>query len=104
MPLEDIQRLPPASNNLEMEAVFRPSAELTDVTPSYLEFLRNQIELEPRRKDWSELLTNRLSVLSSYEIKKLHVLTLLRIHHNHVDGCTVRVDPHSNAVVHWEFS
>ena len=104
MPFAEIQGLSPATNDPEMEAAFRPTAELTEVTPSYLEFLQKQIELEPRGKAWSDVLTARLNVLTPYKNKELNVVTLLRMHDRHVNGFTVRVDPHSNAVVHWECS
>jgi hypothetical protein len=71
----EAQSLPLMTSSAEEGALFRPSLEMKEVTPSYLTFLRRQIELGLRGEEWSRILTTRLNALSPFQNQTLcHVL------------------------------
>ena len=72
--------------------------EIRPVTPAYLEFLREQIELNARGPKWSNILAHRLESLEHHKNEDLIVV------HEWVDArhFFARVHPLSYTVVHGE--
>ncbi len=74
------------------------NAETTTSDSSYLEFLREQIRLEPRGPDWSQVLSRRLRNLEPYVGHPLIDFNLItpsgRYH--------LKVNLETLKVVHWE--
>lgn len=75
------------------------SLERTTFDASYLDFLREQIDLAPRGPEWAAILTDRLSALSPYCDKP----TLRGMISTETGLHFVRVDPESGVVIHHEF-
>ncbi|MBN9689329.1 MAG: hypothetical protein J0M24_03750 [Verrucomicrobia bacterium] len=65
---------------------------------SYLDFLLEQIDLEPRGPEWTAILTARLTAISRF----CGVPTLYGCIHTPTGICYVRVDPSSQSVIHHE--
>jgi hypothetical protein len=65
---------------------------------SYLEFLDQQIELEPRGPEWTDRLRRRRSGLSAFCDRQL---ISGRIQVNN-DDFTIYVDTETGAVIYWE--
>ncbi len=74
------------------------SIEPTHFDESYLAFLVEQIELEPRGPEWTARLRTRLENLSPYVNREL---THCRLQYGH-DDYTIYVEPLSGKVIHWE--
>jgi hypothetical protein len=72
-----------------------PVVEQKAMTADYLDFLREQIELNARGSEWSTVLKNRLTALQPFVGKKLIVGSFYCKPHS----ATVRINPESNAVV-----
>jgi hypothetical protein len=65
---------------------------------SYLDFLSEQIALEPRGPEWTAILTARLTAISRFR----DVPTLFGCIQTPTGFCYVRVDPSSQRVIHHE--
>src|SRR5690349_6438796 len=102
MPFSVVQELPALANDPSLENVFAPKMDFIDVTQSYLEFLKGQIALEPRGKDWAAVLAGRLAALTPYEGKTVGELTIRRMHAEHIEGCWILFDPDSLRIIHIE--
>lgn len=74
------------------------SAESGEITGSYLEFLGEQIALEPRGPEWTQVLTARKSALEPFKGREL-ILIHLR---GDAKTAFVRLDPGDYGIVHWE--
>src|SRR6266496_5575479 len=79
LPFAKIRKLPLPLAAAEKEMVFRPTFEVTKVTSSYLEFLKNQVKQQPCG-EWSNILKARLTALLPYQRQELWRLTVLRVH------------------------
>ena len=75
------------------------SLERMTSNASYLDYLREQIDLAPRGPEWAAILTDRLVALSPYR----HKATLLGMIYTEARLYFVRVDPESGAIIHHEF-
>ena len=104
MSFTEIQKLPPATDALELDTLFRPTLERMQVTSSYLEFLRTQIKLEPRGKEWSAVLQARLNSLQPYEGQNLYDLSIRRMHQRHVESCWAIFQQDDFKLVHFDCS
>jgi hypothetical protein len=100
----DIQQLPLSTDAPTVDIVFRPTLEFDEITTSYLDFLRTQIKLEPRGKEWAAILKARLDALVPYEHKKLYRMSILRMHERQVESFFVRFRPDDFRIVHSECS
>jgi len=99
-----IQELPLPTNTPTADIIFRPTLELDEITPSYLGFLKTQIQLEPRGKEWTEILKARFNALVPYEHEKLYRLSVLRTHESRAESFFVRFHPGDLRMVHSECS
>jgi len=74
------------------------SAGSGEVTESYLDFLAEQISLEPRGPEWTQVLTARMNAIEPFKGRELILI------HLRGDAKTVfvRVDPKGYGIVHWE--
>ncbi len=107
LPLADIQGMPLASlisstDILRTETVFCPTLELEEVTPSYLDFLRTQIKLEPKGKEWADNLRGRLEAIVPYENQKLFQMTIMRIHKQKIESFFAKFHPDDLRIIHIE--
>ncbi len=94
---EAVSRLPVLDGtSIEEHAV--PTVEQKAVAPDYLDFLREQIELNARGPEWSDVLRQRLAALEPFVGKQLLVATFYCKPHS----ATVRINPQTNALVHVE--
>jgi hypothetical protein len=75
-----------------------PTVERKAVAPDYLDFLREQIGLNPRGPEWLALLKNRLAALEPFVGKQLMVATF----HSKPHSATLRIRPDTNQVIHAE--
>ena len=75
-----------------------PMIEQKVVAPDYLSFLREQIELGTRGREWSDVLRKRLTALEPFVGKQLIVATFYCKPHS----ATLRINPETNALVHVE--
>jgi len=66
----EVEIFPKLDNTLEGQ-VARPVIEEKIVTPDYLDFLREQIQLNARGKEWTNLLQRRLNCLQPFLGKML---------------------------------
>jgi len=73
-------------------------AELKKVTPSYLEHLREQIGLQARGLEWSEILKNRLKALEPY-LEVFIVWVIISVNNRTV---TLEIDPNTDTIIHIE--
>ena len=94
---EAVSRLPVLDGTSnEQHAV--PTVEQKAVAPDYLDFLREQIELNARGPEWSEVLRRRLTALEPFVGKQLLVATF----HCKPHSATLRINPETKALVHVE--
>ena len=94
---EAVSRLPAldgASNGQDAAPVVEHKAVASD----YLDFLREQIELNARGPEWSAVLKGRLTALQPFVGKRLVVASFCCKPHS----ATIRLDPETKAVVHVE--
>jgi hypothetical protein len=77
----------------------RPTLEIKTVTGEYLNFLREQIRLNPRGPEWLDLMKSRLAALEVFLGKELLVATFYSKPH----CATLRVRTDTNVVVQVEF-
>jgi len=77
-----------------------PTVERKTVATDYLDFLREQIELNARGPHWSAVLKGRLTSLESLVGKQLIVASFYCKPHS----ATIRVNPETNAIVHVELN
>jgi hypothetical protein len=79
-------------------AEFVASCERKVLDESYLDFLREQIALEPRGPEWTAVLSKRLAALSPFcGFPMLCGAIAMN------DGyCFIRVDPATGLVIHFE--
>jgi hypothetical protein len=75
-----------------------PTVEQKAVSPDYLDFLREQIDLNPRGAEWLALLKNRLAALEPFVGKQLMVATF----HSKPHSATLRIRPDTNRMIHVE--
>jgi hypothetical protein len=75
-----------------------PTAEGKIVGPDYLDFLREQIEVNARGPEWLALLKNRLAALEPFVGKKMLVATF----HSKLHSATLRIRPDTKEVIHLE--
>ena len=68
------------------------------VMPDYLDFLREQIELEPRGPEWTKVLKSRLFAMEPFVNKLLITATFYRL----PDVATLLINPENGKVVHLE--
>jgi hypothetical protein len=95
MPFRDVRRLPSYDEALTHDLI-QPHVEPTRITTSYLDFLKEQIRLEPRGEEWSRLLQNRLKALEPFQNQDLHIMML----RSGTQSCTIYMDDFR--VFHWE--
>ena len=94
---EAVSRLPAldeASNGKDAAPVVEQKA----VAPDYLSFLREQIELNARGPEWSDVLRKRLVALEPFVGRELLVVTFYCKPHSAI----VRINPETKAVAHME--
>ncbi len=75
-----------------------PTIEEKVVATDYLDFLREQIELNPRGPQWLTLLKSRLAALEPFVGKQIIVATF----HSKPHSATLRILPDTNEIVHLE--
>jgi hypothetical protein len=98
----EIENFPSLTNTAANDEIFMPISEVRDITPSYLGFLREQINLEPRGKEWAAVLKARLAALEPYVGKVLGNLSARRMRSGYIEGCWVIFDPESFEVIYVE--
>ena len=81
-----------------IEAQDLVSEETNSLDASYLAFLDEQIELEPRGEEWSAVLKNRRNELSPYVGRMLTTLTVSTSHGRMV----IKFCPQDNRIVLFE--
>lgn len=74
------------------------SYECKAVSQSYIDFLKEQIELNPRGEDWKHVLQSRLKALSQFLGKELMFMEI-QCEENQLYA---RIDLDSLAIIHWE--
>lgn len=72
--------------------------EESEITNSYLDFLRKQIRLNARGKEWTKILRHRYRDIEKYAGKKL-IFVFVRKHNSVL---TMRFCPQEEKLVHWE--
>jgi len=77
-----------------------PMVEQKVVAPDYLDFLREQIELNARGREWSAVLKNRLIALEPFVGKQLVVATFYFKPHT----ATLRINPETKGLAHVEIN
>jgi hypothetical protein len=102
MPFAEIQRLPPPIDTPQTDTVLRPTVEFSEVTSSYLDFLRNQIRLKPRGEEWAEVLRARLFALVPYENATLYFVSILRMDQGRIESFYARFHPGDFRMIHAE--
>jgi hypothetical protein len=102
MPCAEVLKFPSLELEGEDDCIFRPSLELNEVTPSYLDYLRDEIQRAARGKEWSDILKARLNALLPYKSEKLYSLMILRRHDGYVESCSIRFRPTNLEIVHFE--
>jgi hypothetical protein len=75
-----------------------PTIEITVVTADYLDFLREQVRLNPRGPEWLALIKSRLSALEPFVDKQLMVATFYCKPHVAI----FRIRPDVEDVIHVE--
>jgi hypothetical protein len=104
LPFIEIQKLPQASSAdiPSRDTMFCPTLEFAEITSSYLGFLRTQIRLEPRGKEWADVLAARLKAIVPFENQKLYHMTILRMHEKKIESFFARLHPDDLKIVHIE--
>jgi hypothetical protein len=74
------------------------SVEIHSFDQSYIQFLEEQIELEARGPEWTELLKRRKVNLENYADRELARCRLFMGEYDY----SIDVDPISRTVIHWE--
>jgi hypothetical protein len=95
--LESVSRLPVVDATSDGQHAL-PTVEKKAVAPDYLDFLREQIGLNPRGPEWLALLKNRLVALEPFVGKQLIVATF----HSKPHSATLRIRPDTNQIIHIE--
>lgn len=75
-----------------------PTLEEKIVTQDYLDFLREQIALNPRGPEWLDLLKSRLTAIEPFAGKQLMVATF----HAKPHSATLRIHIETKSIVHME--
>ncbi len=75
-----------------------PTVEEKVLAPDYLDFLREQIELNPRGPEWLTLLKSRLAALEPFVDKRLLVATF----HSKPHSALLRIHPETKEMIHVE--
>ncbi|WP_437333118.1 hypothetical protein [Sorangium sp. So ce394] len=88
----------PVVDDAEEGELARPGVELRSVSSDYLEFLREQIELNARGEEWTAVLQRRLKALEPFEGQR--VLTVM--FHRKPKSLTLRIDPRSETILGYE--
>lgn len=94
---ESVSRLPIVDATSDGQHAL-PTIEQKAVAPDYLDFLREQIELNPRGAEWTALLKSRLAALEPFVGKPLVVATF----HSKPYSATLRIRPDTNQMIHVE--
>ena len=68
------------------------------VMPDYLDFLRDQIKLEPRGPEWTKILKKRLLALEPFVNKSIITASFHRMPY----AATLKINPESGEVIHIE--
>lgn len=98
IPFENLLELKTSQQAEDYSEITQPSIEEKAVTKDYLNFLKNQIVLNPRGDEWKALLQKRHDLLQQYLGKKI---ITVRLNAGYTTA-TVRVDPPSRSVLDWE--
>ena len=98
----EIEKLPFLTSAAVNEGVFMPTFDFTEITPSYLEFLREQVDLEPRGKEWAAVLKARMEALKRYTGKTIGNLSLRRMHSGRLEECWVIFEPVTFEIIYVE--
>jgi hypothetical protein len=69
--------------------------EAKEVSASYLQFLNEQISLEPRGPEWTQILTKRLNSLAPFEGKRIIIALISKPD----SSVIVKVDPTENRLI-----
>lgn len=99
LPYADIMQLPEldvAGNGSDA----LPSVEEELFKADYLEFLREQIKLEPRGPEWGAILRRRLTALEPFANKKLITAIFFR----KPDSVSLKINPKNGEVIHMEIN
>jgi hypothetical protein len=88
----------PVVEDADAGELARPGLELRSVSSDYLEFLREQIELNARGEEWTAVLQRRLTALEPFEGQP--VLTVM--FHRKPKSLTLRIDPQSETILGYE--
>lgn len=94
---EQVVRLP-ALDVAAMGQDAAPSVEEKVLKPDYLDFLREQIRLEPRGHEWTKILSGRLLALEPFANKRVITVMLFRKPHS----ATLRIRPDTEELIHVE--
>jgi hypothetical protein len=95
---EEVIRLPSVEMAIDgADAI--PSIEERLIKADYLDFLREQIRLEPRGPEWGRILKKRLADLSPFVGRKLIRVML----HCRPNSAVLEIDPETLAIIHVEF-
>jgi hypothetical protein len=101
-PLAQVQQLPAMTDSGEEGTIFRPTFETLEITASYLDFLRGEIQAELRGKKWSDFLSLRLQALAPFEKKVLYQLMIGRVESGRVHTIWIALHPDDFRAVHVE--
>jgi hypothetical protein len=75
-----------------------PSVEVKILALDYLDFLRQQIKLEPRGPEWTKILRARLQALAPFANKKVMTVMFFRKPHS----ATLRMRPDTGELIQLE--
>lgn len=94
MPYEHVSGLPKRGSEASGEAA-RPHVTEEPMEKDYLDFLREQIRLEPRGPEWTKVLTRRLDALQPYVGRKVILADLYHDPHR----AALYVNPEGGQVI-----
>ena len=97
-PFENLLELKAPQQAEDYSETTQPSIEEKTVTKGYLDFLKKQIDLNPRGDEWKALLQKRHILLENYLGKKIITVRL----NAGSTTATIRVNPYPRSILDWE--
>ena len=94
---EEVTQLPPLDIAVDGQNAL-PSIEEKILKPDYLDFLREQIKLEPRGPEWNRILKERLAALEPSVNKAVVTAMFFR----KPDTFTLRINPETKSAIQAE--
>ena len=94
---DEILQLPPLNVAVDGQNA-QPSIEEKILKPDYIDFLREQIKLEPRGPGWNQILKARLTALEPFVNKPV----VTAIFFKKPNSITLRINPETSDVIQIE--